>query len=230
MPVSGYTRAPDWRTGRCHRAGGAGTDPRAVRDRIYRKDASGSLGSAALAGWLRGLPRRIVGILRSPMARSRRRGSGVLRVLNILPFLPLAGRAPTYARLLWALATDPRVPPSRKALLGIAGVTSSCPSTSCRCRACHLARSTTSRSWSWPSTSFSEACQRTIRQREAGRPGHVAQRARAGSGTRASLRPGRCASSWWHPRGARCPAEIHHRYGLDRRLRMSWALITQYRE
>ena len=55
------------------------------------------------------------------MARSRRRGTGFLRVLNMLPFLPLAGRAPSYARLLWALATDPRVPPSRKALLGIAG-------------------------------------------------------------------------------------------------------------
>lgn len=39
----------------------------------------------------------------------------------MLPFLPLAGRAPSYARLLWALVTDPRVPPSRKALLGIAG-------------------------------------------------------------------------------------------------------------
>jgi len=39
----------------------------------------------------------------------------------MLPFLPLAGRAPGYARLLWALAIDPRVPPSRKALLGIAG-------------------------------------------------------------------------------------------------------------
>jgi uncharacterized membrane protein YkvA (DUF1232 family) len=39
----------------------------------------------------------------------------------MLPFLPLAGRAPGYARLLWALATDPRVPPSRKALLAIAG-------------------------------------------------------------------------------------------------------------
>jgi uncharacterized membrane protein YkvA (DUF1232 family) len=39
----------------------------------------------------------------------------------MLPFLPLAGRAPGYARLLWALATDPRVPPSRKALLGVAG-------------------------------------------------------------------------------------------------------------
>src|SRR4051794_5727535 len=55
------------------------------------------------------------------MARSRKRGSRVLRVLNVLPFLPLAGRAPSYARLLWALATDPRVPPSRKALLAIAG-------------------------------------------------------------------------------------------------------------
>src|SRR4051812_7583845 len=55
------------------------------------------------------------------MARSRRRGTRILRVLNMLPFLPLAGRAPSYARLLWALATDPRVPPSRKALLGIAG-------------------------------------------------------------------------------------------------------------
>ena len=40
----------------------------------------------------------------------------------MLPFLPLAGRAPGYARLLWALATDPRVPPSRKALLAIAGL------------------------------------------------------------------------------------------------------------
>jgi uncharacterized membrane protein YkvA (DUF1232 family) len=63
----------------------------------------------------------IVGILAALMARSRRRGTRFLRVLNLLPFLPLAGRAPTYARLLWALATDPRVPPSRKALLGIAG-------------------------------------------------------------------------------------------------------------
>lgn len=55
------------------------------------------------------------------MARSRRRGTGFLRVLNMLPFLPLAGRAPSYARLLWALATDSRVPASRKALLGVAG-------------------------------------------------------------------------------------------------------------
>jgi uncharacterized membrane protein YkvA (DUF1232 family) len=55
------------------------------------------------------------------MARSRRRGGGLLRVLNLLPFLPLAGKAPLYARLLWSLASDPRVPASRKALLGLAG-------------------------------------------------------------------------------------------------------------
>lgn len=42
-------------------------------------------------------------------------------MLNLLPFLPLAGKAPLYARLLWSLASDPRVPNSRKALLGIAG-------------------------------------------------------------------------------------------------------------
>ena len=49
------------------------------------------------------------------------RGGSLLRALNLLPFLPLAGRAPMYARLLWALASDPRVPAARKALLGIAG-------------------------------------------------------------------------------------------------------------
>ncbi|MEX2548127.1 MAG: YkvA family protein [Chloroflexota bacterium] len=55
------------------------------------------------------------------MARKKSRGSGLLRMLNLIPFLPLAGRAPMYARLLWALASDPRVPAARKALLGIAG-------------------------------------------------------------------------------------------------------------
>jgi uncharacterized membrane protein YkvA (DUF1232 family) len=56
------------------------------------------------------------------MARSqRRRGGGLLRVLNLLPFLPLAGKAPLYARLLWSLASDARVPASRKVLLGLAG-------------------------------------------------------------------------------------------------------------
>lgn len=56
------------------------------------------------------------------MGRSqRRRGGGLLRILNLLPFLPLAGKAPLYTRLLWSLATDARVPASRKALLGLAG-------------------------------------------------------------------------------------------------------------
>ncbi len=43
-----------------------------------------------------------------------------MRVLNLLAFLPLAPRAPLYGRLLLALAADKRVPPSRKALLGLA--------------------------------------------------------------------------------------------------------------
>ena len=56
------------------------------------------------------------------MARTKRsRGGTFLRALNLVPFLPLAGRAPMYARLLWALAVDPRVPTARKALLGLAG-------------------------------------------------------------------------------------------------------------
>jgi uncharacterized membrane protein YkvA (DUF1232 family) len=56
------------------------------------------------------------------MARTKRsRGGSLLRALNLVPFLPLAGRAPMYARLLWALASDPRVPMARKALLGLAG-------------------------------------------------------------------------------------------------------------
>lgn len=45
----------------------------------------------------------------------------MLRTLSLLPFLPLAGRAPMYVRLLWALAADPRVPLSHKAVLGLAG-------------------------------------------------------------------------------------------------------------
>lgn len=55
------------------------------------------------------------------MARSKRGGRGFFGSLNLLPFLPLAGRAPMYGRLLWALASDPRVPVERKALLGLAG-------------------------------------------------------------------------------------------------------------
>lgn len=53
--------------------------------------------------------------------RRRRKGS-LLRALRWLAFVPVAGRVPTYTRLIWALATDSRVPASRKALLvGAAG-------------------------------------------------------------------------------------------------------------
>jgi len=45
-----------------------------------------------------------------------------LRSLRWLAFVPVASRVPTYARLIWALAQDPRIPSSRKAILaGAAG-------------------------------------------------------------------------------------------------------------
>ncbi len=44
-----------------------------------------------------------------------------MRAANLLLLLPLAGRAPMYARLVWALALDARVPTARKALLVLAG-------------------------------------------------------------------------------------------------------------
>jgi len=54
-------------------------------------------------------------------ADSKRHGRGrsgtIRRLLAILAFLPIAGRAPLYARLLWALLADGRTPASRKALL-----------------------------------------------------------------------------------------------------------------
>src|SRR5580765_1427336 len=55
--------------------------------------------------------------------KSRRRGSGLLgRAVGIMAFLPLASRAPIYARLIFALLTDERTPAARKALLaGAAG-------------------------------------------------------------------------------------------------------------
>jgi uncharacterized membrane protein YkvA (DUF1232 family) len=56
------------------------------------------------------------------VSRSRgRRGGSVRRFLGLLALLPLAGRAPLYARLLWALALDERIPASRKAVL-VAGI------------------------------------------------------------------------------------------------------------
>ena len=55
--------------------------------------------------------------------KRRRRGPGLLgRAIGIMAFLPLASRAPIYARLIFALALDERMPASRKVLLaGAAG-------------------------------------------------------------------------------------------------------------
>jgi uncharacterized membrane protein YkvA (DUF1232 family) len=55
--------------------------------------------------------------------KSRRRGPSVLgRALGLMAFLPLASRAPIYARLMLALVADERMPAARKALLaGAAG-------------------------------------------------------------------------------------------------------------
>jgi uncharacterized membrane protein YkvA (DUF1232 family) len=56
--------------------------------------------------------------VRGAAARSRRRSSGsVRRFLGLLTLLPFAGRAPLYARLIWTLLLDERIPMSRKAIL-----------------------------------------------------------------------------------------------------------------
>jgi uncharacterized membrane protein YkvA (DUF1232 family) len=48
----------------------------------------------------------------------RSTGGAVRRALGLLAFLPIASRIPGYARLIWALALDDRMPAGRKALLG----------------------------------------------------------------------------------------------------------------
>jgi uncharacterized membrane protein YkvA (DUF1232 family) len=54
--------------------------------------------------------------------RRRRRKGSLLRALRWLAFVPVASRVPTYARLVWALALDARIPATRKAILvGAAG-------------------------------------------------------------------------------------------------------------
>jgi uncharacterized membrane protein YkvA (DUF1232 family) len=47
----------------------------------------------------------------------RTAGGAARRAVGLLAFLPVASRVPSYARLVWALALDPRTPGSRKALL-----------------------------------------------------------------------------------------------------------------
>jgi uncharacterized membrane protein YkvA (DUF1232 family) len=45
------------------------------------------------------------------------RGPGLRRMIAAAALMPLAGRAPLYARLLWSLIADERTPVTRKALL-----------------------------------------------------------------------------------------------------------------
>jgi uncharacterized membrane protein YkvA (DUF1232 family) len=52
--------------------------------------------------------------------RPRSKRPGVRRLLGLAALLPLASRAPIYARLFWELIVDERTPVGRKALLGAA--------------------------------------------------------------------------------------------------------------
>ena len=51
-------------------------------------------------------------------ASHRSGGGSVRRALGMLALIPLANRAPSYSRLLWALVMDERTPAARKAVLG----------------------------------------------------------------------------------------------------------------
>jgi uncharacterized membrane protein YkvA (DUF1232 family) len=53
--------------------------------------------------------------------RIGRRRSGLRLAVRWLVFLPIASRVPMYARLIWALLRDSRVPAANKAILGVAG-------------------------------------------------------------------------------------------------------------
>ncbi len=52
--------------------------------------------------------------------RGRDKRIGLRRLVGLAAFLPLASRAPMYARLFWELVRDERTPVGRKALLGAA--------------------------------------------------------------------------------------------------------------
>jgi uncharacterized membrane protein YkvA (DUF1232 family) len=52
--------------------------------------------------------------------KKKGRSPGIRRMIAAAAFMPMAGRAPLYARLIWSLIQDERVPVSRKAVLGVA--------------------------------------------------------------------------------------------------------------
>ena len=72
----------------------------------------------------RGKAARNAGDAKAEAKALKRHGRGrsgtVRRLLTVLAFLPIAGRAPLYARLLWTLLVDARTPASRKAMLAAA--------------------------------------------------------------------------------------------------------------
>ncbi|TAL06366.1 MAG: DUF1232 domain-containing protein [Chloroflexota bacterium] len=85
------------RHGRCRGNGIRGSEaPR----RMTRKERQGSRATSA--------------------SRGRSTGGGMRRMLGLLAMLPLASRAPLYARLVWALLLDDRTPAARKATLAAA--------------------------------------------------------------------------------------------------------------
>ena len=57
---------------------------------------------------------------RSRKSGRRRGGSALARTLGVVALLPVAGRAPLYARLIWALARDDRMPAGGKAAMAAA--------------------------------------------------------------------------------------------------------------
>ena len=50
--------------------------------------------------------------------KKKGRSPGIRRMIAAAALMPMAGRAPLYARLIWSLIQDERVPLTRKALLG----------------------------------------------------------------------------------------------------------------
>lgn len=56
----------------------------------------------------------------SGKAGRRRSSSALARTLGVVAILPVAGRAPLYARLIWALARDDRMPGGGKAAMAVA--------------------------------------------------------------------------------------------------------------
>jgi uncharacterized membrane protein YkvA (DUF1232 family) len=99
-------------TGRADRIG-----RRAVLDSVARTAAQLAAASGSEAE-----PTAMLRSRRRSRSARRRGASTIVRALTLAAFLPVASRAPIYARLVWALVREERVPARRKAVLaGAAG-------------------------------------------------------------------------------------------------------------